>query len=184
MDDRKQCGGIFQEWSTYTAFPVQLIWYSKVGFQADWNFCLISRVLSVWLDGLEVDGSRSIGENDFSVLVRFWYCSTGMLSVYCLSSLKSKGEETEVVLKLKYGNTWILSEMRQRTVSAQGVERMGKENERNRSEDGEKILVVLRLKMCISKQRETLSVSGTLQKARWVWWRWWEEWNRFSGVWS
>lgn len=51
-------------------------------------------------------------------------------------------------------------------MSAQGVDRMGKENERNRSEDEEKILVVLRLKMCISKQGETLSVSGTLQKAK------------------
>lgn len=44
-------------------------------------------------------------------------------------------------------------------MGAQGVERMGKENERNRSEDEEEILVVLRLKMCISKQGETLSVS-------------------------
>lgn len=99
MDDRKQCGGIFQGWSTYTAFPVQLTWYSKVGFQADWSFCLVSRVLSVWLDGLEVDGSRGIGKNHFSILVRFWYCSTGML---CLLLTV----EMSVKFKVKRRRNW------------------------------------------------------------------------------
>lgn len=157
-----------------SVFLVQLSWHSRVRFQAGCIFCPASCVLSVWLDGLEVDGLRGTEENCFSLLRGFWYYFTGMrFTSWCpwkhLTSFKIKGrrEQSSIDAKIwKYSKPFW-----NEAKDSEGWEGKQKEWEKKLKTKVKmklKILMALRLKMCISKQGEILSCLSSFQKASWV----------------